>query len=239
MCGMRIWYEFFITKSTRICLREDKNRFLLLIKKTIMANKEVNKPIDHPKENLSSPQGYEWYALKIKKGAGQKIIAKIQENMQAHGLDNMLKGTHNPTYREYVVQNGKRKLKEHKFGHIMVELSLADPRIKDVLRSIKGLNGFFVFPTGYGWKETPVPLSEEEVERMLIEDNTEKATPVMHNVEALPAKGERVAIISGPFKDMEATVQKIDINSKKVEVIIKVFKKDTPVSLHYNQIKRK
>ena len=203
-----------------------------------MANKEVNKPTDHPKQNLSSPQGYEWYALKIKKGAGKTIIAKIQERMKAHGLDHMLKRTHNPTYREYVVQNGKRQLKEHKFGHIMVELSLADPRIKDVLRTIKGLNGFFVFPTGYGWKEPPVPLSEEEVERMLLEDNIEKA-PVLHDVQTLPSKGERVELISGPFKDMEAIVQKIDLNSKKVEVIIKVFKKDTPVALHYNQIKRK
>ncbi|MEM9569435.1 MAG: transcription termination/antitermination protein NusG [Bacteroidota bacterium] len=204
-----------------------------------MAHKEVNKPTDHPKENLSSPQGYEWYALKIKKGTGKNIIAKIQERMQAHGLDNMLKRTHNPTYREYVVQNGKRRLKEHRFGHIMVELSLVDSRIKDILRSIEGLNGFFVFPTGYGWKETPVPLNEEEVERMLVEDNIEKPTPVLHDVEGLPSKGQSVKIISGPFKDMEATVQKIDLNSKKVEVIIKVFKKDTPVSLHYNQIKRK
>ena len=62
---------------------------------------------------------------------------------------------------------------------------------------------------------------------------------VLHDVEGLPSKGQSVKIISGPFKDMEATVQKIDLNSKKVEVIIKVFKKDTPVSLHYNQIKRK
>ena len=203
-----------------------------------MANKEVNKPTDHPEEALSSPQGYEWYALKIKKGSGKSIIAKIQEKMEAHGLSNMLKRTHNPTYREYVVRNGKRQLKEHKFGHIMLELNLTNPSIKDVLRSIKGINGFFVFPTGYGWKEAPVPLSEEEIERMLAEENI-TPSPVPHDVQALPSKGERVEIISGPLKDMEAIVHKINLNTKKVEVIIKVFKKDTPVALHYNQIKRK
>lgn len=203
-----------------------------------MANKEVNKPTDHPKENPSSPQGYKWYALKIKYGKGKTIIAKIQQTMKAHGLHNMLKRTHNPIYREYVVRNGKRQLKEHKFGHIMLELTLADPRTKDVLQTIEGLNGFFVFPTGYGWKETPVPLSQEEVERMLIEDNIKKA-PLGHGVQALPSKGESVEIISGPFKDMEAIVEKIDLSSKKVEVVIKVFKKDTPVALQYNQIKRK
>ena len=204
-----------------------------------MEKKEENNQANNPEEALSSAEGFDWYALKVKKGAGKAILAEIHKKMKTHGLDNMLRRSHVPSHREYVMQNGKRRLKEHKFGHIAVELNLTNPRIKEILRTIEGLNGFFIFPSGYGWKEMPVPLTEEEVERMLVEENTEKPVTITHTTDALPQKGQKVEIISGVFKDMEAIVKKIDQNTGKLEVIIKVFKKDTPVELNYNQIKKK
>ena len=59
---------------------------------------------------------------------------------------------------------------------------------------------------------------------------------VKHNIEL--EIGEMVVIIDGPFKDLEGKISKIDNERGKIEVLVGMFGRETPVELDFLQVKK-
>ena len=50
--------------------------------------------------------------------------------------------------------------------------------------------------------------------------------------------GEAVTILEGPLASVSATISKIDAENSKVEVLVSIFGRETPVDLTFDQIKK-
>ena len=90
-----------------------------------------------------------------------------------------------------------------------------------VVRNIRGVTGF----VGPGSK--PVPLTEEEVERLGVE---------VSSMELTFAEGDSVSINDGNFAGFIGVVDKIDKENGTVIVTVSMMGKDVPVELEINKV---
>ena len=91
-----------------------------------------------------------------------------------------------------------------------------------VVRNTRGVTGF----VGPGSK--PVPLSDEEVERMGVE--TIRMAEIDYKV------GDFVTIKSGSMEGFSGKIIEIDNARRKVQVAVSMFGRETPVEIDYIQV---
>lgn len=93
-----------------------------------------------------------------------------------------------------------------------------------VVRNTRGVTGF----VGPGSK--PVPLSDEEVERI----GVEKVRPADIGISI----GDHVSVKSGPLEGFAGNVEEIDAARRKLIVRVSMFGRETPVEVDYNQVEQ-
>jgi transcriptional antiterminator NusG len=80
----------------------------------------------------------------------------------------------------------------------------------------------------------PIALSEEEVDVIL--QQLEKG-PVPQ-VKTQFQKGESVRIIDGPFTNFIGDVEDVDIDHGRLNVMVSIFGRQTPVELNFFQVEK-
>ena len=93
-----------------------------------------------------------------------------------------------------------------------------------VVRNISGVTGF----VGPGSK--PIPLTDEEVAALGVEENTPK---IAVNFKV----GDAVVIIDGPLEGSQGILQEISPDLDKVTVLANMFGRETPFELDTKSIK--
>jgi transcriptional antiterminator NusG len=79
----------------------------------------------------------------------------------------------------------------------------------------------------------PVPLREEEVERILGQIDRGKT----HQDETIPYHvGDKVKVIDGPFSEFLGTVDDVNPEKSKIKVMVSIFGRNTPVELDVLQV---
>ena len=83
----------------------------------------------------------------------------------------------------------------------------------------------------------PIPLRQTEVNRMLgkvdelsLQEESDIVIPFIH--------GENVKVIDGPFNGFDGTIEKINEEKRKLEVMVKIFGRKTPLELSYMQVEK-
>lgn len=79
----------------------------------------------------------------------------------------------------------------------------------------------------------PVPLSPSEVERIFKQASEQE--PVV-KVDMNP--GDKIMVLSGPFKDFEGEVIEVSPERSKLKALLSIFGRDTPVELEFNQVEK-
>ena len=51
-------------------------------------------------------------------------------------------------------------------------------------------------------------------------------------------KGDKVSIIDGPFKGMEGVIDSVDLENKRLNVLIDLFGQETPVEVELFQVSK-
>ncbi len=51
--------------------------------------------------------------------------------------------------------------------------------------------------------------------------------------------GDLVVIADGPFKNYEGSVDSVDVDKGKLNVLVLIFDRETPVELDFTQVKKK
>ena len=104
-------------------------------------------------------------------------------------------------------------------------------KIPHIIKSVTNVIGFLGETKG----GDPVPLRQSEVNRMLGKVD-ELAVDADVNVAIPYTVGETVKVIDGPFNGFDGTIEKINEEKRKLEVMVKIFGRKTPLELSYMQV---
>ena len=81
-----------------------------------------------------------------------------------------------------------------------------------------------------------MPLRLSEVNRML---GKVDELAVNTDTRAIPFNlGETIKVIDGPFNGFNGTVEKINEEKRKLEVMVKIFGRKTPLELSFMQVEK-
>jgi transcriptional antiterminator NusG len=78
-----------------------------------------------------------------------------------------------------------------------------------------------------------LPLSQSEVERIFRRAEEQEAV-----VKVSMAVGDRITVLSGPFKDFDGDVIEVSPERNKLKALLSIFGRDTPVELEFNQVQK-
>jgi len=116
-------------------------------------------------------------------------------------------------------------------GYIMVQADLVG-EIPHIIKSVNGVIGFLGEVKG----GEPVPLRQAEVNRLL--GKVDELSVKDENVNIPYTMGETIKVIDGPFNGFNGTVEKIFEEKRKLEVMVKIFGRKTPLELSFMQVEK-
>lgn len=174
-----------------------------------------------------------WYVVRAVSGQEQKIKGYIETEINRLGYGDHLEEVLVPMEKVVQIRNGKKLSKEKVYfpGYIMIKADLGGEMVH-IIRSITNVIGFLGEVKG----GDPIPLRKSEVNRMLgkVDELSETEDQV-----AIPyAVGETVKVIDGPFNGFNGSVEKVNEEKRKLEVMVKIFGRKTPLELSYMQVEK-
>ncbi|MCY4561799.1 MAG: transcription termination/antitermination protein NusG [Flavobacteriaceae bacterium] len=180
-------------------------------------------------------QDKKWYVIRAISGKELKLKSEIIKDLAYENLDQFIDDILVPTERVVQIRNGKKISKEKVYypGYVLVKSG----EIEKVVSAIKSMNNVIGFlkesKTSDG---APVPLRPIEVSRLLGKvDELTMATEMV----SIPFKlGQSVKVIDGPFNGFNGTIEKINEEKRKLEIMVKIFGRKTPLELSYLQVEK-
>ena len=175
-----------------------------------------------------------WYVVRAVSGQENKIKSYIENEISRLGLSDFVDQVLVPTEKVIQIRNGKKIQKEKVYfpGYIMVQANLSG-EVPHIIKSITNVIGFLGETKG----GDPVPLRQSEINRMLGKVD-ELSVEADANVAIPFTKGETVKVIDGPFNGFDGTIEKINEEKRKLEVMVKIFGRKTPLELSYMQVEK-
>ena len=175
-----------------------------------------------------------WYVVRAVSGQENKIKTYIENEISRLGLEDYVDQVLVPTEKVIQIRNGKKINKEKVYfpGYIMIQANLSG-EVPHIIKSITNVIGFLGETKG----GDPVPLRQSEVNRMLGKVD-ELAIEADANIAIPFTKGETVKVIDGPFNGFDGTIEKIFEEKRKLEVMVKIFGRKTPLELSYMQVEK-
>lgn len=174
-----------------------------------------------------------WYVVRAVSGQENKIKSYIENEVTRLGLSDAIDQILVPTEKVIQIRNGKKINKERVYfpGYIMVQANLAG-EIAHIIKSVNGVIGFLGETKG----GDPVPLRQAEVNRML--GKVDELSVTDENVNIPFTIGETIKVIDGPFNGFNGTIEKVNEEKRKLEVMVKIFGRKTPLELSYMQVEK-
>jgi transcriptional antiterminator NusG len=181
-----------------------------------------------------------WYCVQVASGCEKRVKANLEQRI--HTLDvadriMQVQIPQTPTIK--VRKDGSRQHGKEKVfpGYVLVQMIMDDEAWQVVKNTPNVIN--FVgaeqkrrYGRGRG-HVTPLALSSAEVERIFKQAQTQE--PV---VKIETAIGDKIIVLSGPFKDFEGEVIEVSPERSKLKALLSIFGRDTPVELEFNQIEK-
>jgi transcriptional antiterminator NusG len=103
------------------------------------------------------------------------------------------------------------------------------------VNNIPGVIGFLGNNSASASKE-PVALRQTEVNRIL--GKVDEIDEMEEKLDKPFIKGESVKVMDGPFSGFTGSVEEIFEDKKKLNVMVKIFGRNTPVELSYLQVEK-
>ena len=168
-----------------------------------------------------------WYVVHTYSGYEKKVASNLETTVENRGFKELITDVCVPIETVTEITDDKPKTVERKIfpGYVFVKMVMTDDTWY-IVRNIRGCTGFV------GPSSKPIPLSDEEVSAMGLENQTETAS----RIEVAYKVGDRVRIKDDSFDDAEGTVAFIDIPNNIVRVTVQMFGQDTPVDLAVNKV---
>jgi transcriptional antiterminator NusG len=165
-----------------------------------------------------------WYVIHTYSGYENKVKANIEKVIENRNMQDVILDIVVPMEEQIEIKDGRKKATLRKVfpGYILIKMLITDETWY-VVRNTRGVTGF----VGPGSK--PVPLSDEEVKSMGVEE----FLPVVDY-----EVGDNVRVATGPLENFIGIVEDINMEKKKVRVLVSMFGRETPVELELVQIQK-
>ncbi len=174
-----------------------------------------------------------WYVVRSISGKERKVKEAIIDEISRNGLSDNLSQVLIPTEKIYQIRNGKKVSKERSFfpGYVLIEAELTG-EVPHIIKNINGVIGFLGAEKG----GVPLPLRQAEVNRILGKVDELADTEAELNIPFIV--GESIKVIDGPFNGFTGTIENINEEKKKLEVMVKIFGRKQPLELSYLQVEK-
>jgi transcription termination/antitermination protein NusG len=201
-------------------------------------------PAEAMKKALRIAPG-DWYVVHSYAGYENKVKTNLEARIQSLDVEDYIYQIEVPTEEVTEIKNGKRAQVNRKVlpGYLLVRMELNDESWGAV-RNTPGVTGFV------GATSRPSPLTIDEVVKILVPATAPQAAKTADA--AAPAAagggapapvvdfevGESVTVMDGPFATLPATINEINAEQQKLQVLVSIFGRETPVELSFNQVSK-
>jgi len=181
-----------------------------------------------------------WYAVQVASGCEKRVKLNLEQRVGTLEVSNRIFQVEIPqTPAIKLRKDGSRQNIDEKVfpGYVLVKMYMDDESWSVVKKTPHVIN--FVgaeqrraYGRGRGHVK-PMPLGPGEVKRIF--KRTEELKPV---VKVDMAPGDKITVLSGPFKDFEGEVVEVSPERSKLKALLSIFGRDTPVELEFNQVEK-
>ncbi|KOG91154.1 transcription termination/antitermination protein NusG [Streptomyces varsoviensis] len=202
-------------------------------------------PIEALRQELRVLPG-EWYVIHTYAGYENRVKTNLEQRAVSLNVEDYIFQAEVPQEEVVQIKNGDRRtVRQNKLpGYVLVRMDLTNESW-GVVRNTPGVTGFV------GNAYDPYPLTLDEIVKMLAPEAEEKAAREAAEAEGKPAPsrkvevqvldfevGDSVTVTDGPFATLQATINEINADSKKVKGLVEIFGRETPVELSFDQIQK-
>ena len=183
----------------------------------------------------------DWYVIHTYSGMENRVLQNLENRVSSLNMEDYIYEIVVPTEEVTEIRNGQRKQVRRTVlpGYVLVRMDLTDESWSTV-RHTPSVTGFV------GHSNSPVPLSLDEVEKMLspaviaaANAASDAPTKRKKKVEVADfAVGDSVMVVDGPFAGVHATITEINVNNQRLKALVEILGRETPVDLTFPQIQK-
>lgn len=193
-----------------------------------------------------------WYIIQCYSGYENKVKTNLDMRAQTLGAEDYIYDTVVPIEEVVEIRDGKRKLVKRKLlpGYVLVRMEIND-RSWSVVRDTPGVTSFvgnegnatpvkirdvakFLMPQTTATGDAEETATTAEGEKVLAQPRASAAKPVEVDYQV----GEAVTILTGALASVSATISSIDAENGKLEALVSIFGRETPVELTFDQVEK-
>lgn len=180
---------------------------------------------------------HNWYVVRVISGQEKKVKSYLEQEVERENLQEFIPQVLIPSEKVYEMRGGKKRVRERNFfpGYVLVSADLSNGEANHLVNSIPGVIGF-LGNNGTGQSKDPVPLRQSEVNRIL--GRVDEMDEFEEKLDTPYIVGETVKVMDGPFSGFTGTVEEVFEERKKLNVMVKIFGRNTPVELNYMQVEK-
>ncbi|MBQ3404211.1 MAG: transcription termination/antitermination factor NusG [Oscillospiraceae bacterium] len=163
-----------------------------------------------------------WYVIHTYSGYENAVAETIRRSVENRKMQDLILETNIPMETVTEITDSQAKTTQHKMfpGYVFVKMVMTDESWH-LVRNVRGVTGF----VGCGNKA--IPLTEDEIAAFGVEKEE-----VVVNFSV----GNSVKVTDGPLEGFFGVIDDIDVEKRRVRVIVSMFGRETPVDLDFDQI---
>lgn len=195
-------------------------------------------------EETADPSGdsqeARWYAVQVASGCEKRVKTNLEQRIQTFDVGEKIVQVEIPqTPTVKIRKDGSRQNTEEKVfpGYVLVRMHMSDETwqvVKNTSHVINFVGAEQKRGTGRGRGHVkPMPLTNSEVERIFKQSSEQELV-----VKIDMAAGDKIIVLSGPFKDFEGEVIEVSPERSKLKALLSIFGRETPVELEFTQVQK-
>jgi transcriptional antiterminator NusG len=184
----------------------------------------------------------QWYILRVVNGQEKKVKEHLQKEVDIRKMTDFVGRLITKTEKVYQIRKSKdgktKKITTERNtlpGYVIVEANLSNGEVLHTLKSVPGVLGFLNVD-GAKPTDMPKPMRESEINRLIGDVEATDEHDVKHELTFMVS--ERVKVNDGPFSGFSGVVQEVFDDKKKLNVVVTIFGRNTPVELNYIQVEK-
>lgn len=190
-----------------------------------------------------------WFMIHTYSGYEKKVKTDLEQKLEALGMNTIVTKVLVPEEQSVELRRGKKKTISRKLfpGYVMLEMYATREESEDginysvdsdawyVVRNTNGVTGF----VGVG--SDPIPMEEDEVKNIfrVIGYNVENEENDKEELVAVDfTEGDYVTLLEGGFAGQQGKVAEINLENRKVKVMVEMFGRMTPVEVDITGVEK-